>query len=69
MKSYNKVGRCVDNKAAEPFFMAASGVTFAGGQVGVVCSSVVELDRETILTRFDPNALILDAVSSGIVDT
>ena len=48
--------------------MAASGVTFAGGQVGVVCSSVVELDRETILTRFDPNTLILDGVSSGIVD-
>ena len=48
--------------------MAASGVVFAGGLVGVVCSSTVELDGETILTQFDPNALILDNVSSGIAD-
>jgi hypothetical protein len=28
----------------------------------------VELDGETILTRFDPDALILGGVSSGMVD-
>ena len=47
--------------------MAASGVTF-GVRVGILCFSTVELDGETILTRFVPDALILDGVSSGMVD-
>ena len=68
MKSCNTGGRCFDRKVAELFFVVASGVTSAGGRVGVVCSSAVELVRETILTRFDPDVLILNDVSSGIVD-
>jgi hypothetical protein len=44
--------------------MVASGVML----VGNLCSSAVELNRETILINFDPNALILGGVSSGIVD-
>jgi hypothetical protein len=67
MKFCNKVGRCVDRKAVELFFMAARGVTF-GVRVGILCFSTVELDGETILTRFVPDALILDGVSSGMVD-
>jgi hypothetical protein len=67
MKTCNKVGQCVDRKAVELFFMAASGMMF-GVRAEIVCFSTVELDGEMILTRFVPDALFLDGVSFGMID-
>ena len=48
--------------------MAARDMMLSGVRGGTVCSSMVELDKEKILTHFDPDALFLDNVSSGMVD-
>jgi hypothetical protein len=47
--------------------MAASGMMF-GVWYEIVCFSTVELDGEMILTRFVPDALFLNSVSSGMID-
>ena len=48
--------------------MAARDMMLSGVRGGTVCSSMVDLDKEKILTHFDPDALFLDSVSSGMVD-
>jgi hypothetical protein len=48
--------------------MAARDMMLSGVRGGTVCSSMVEVDKEKISKHFDPDALFLDNVSSGMVD-
>ena len=49
--------------------MVARGVMLFDVWGVIMCSSMVKLDKEKILTHFDPDAFFPDNVSSGMVDT